>query len=119
MGVATPEHDAGLYRVVEHGDVVEAAILCRNLPEGLCEALIEQATTRGWSRLMIDCSEVYFLTSLGLGALIRLDRLLRPSGGRLRLFGLKPDLRELFEITRIDRVVQICESREQANSSTW
>lgn len=119
MGIATHERAAGLYRVIEHDDLVEAEILCPKLPEELCAAMIEEASARGWTRLVVDCSSVLFLTSLGLGALIRLDRQLRPSGGRLRLFGLQPDLRELFEITRIDRVVQIFESREQAFSMSW
>jgi anti-sigma B factor antagonist len=119
MGVATSAPGSGLYRVVQHDDFVEVELLSPKLPEELCEALIEDASNRGWSRLLLDCSHLIFLSSLGLGALIRLDRRLRPSGGRLRLFGLSPDLRELFEITRIDRVVQLCDDRDAATSIGW
>ncbi|RUL87709.1 STAS domain-containing protein [Tautonia sociabilis] len=119
MSVASPWREAESFRAVEHGDFVEVKLIGDRLPEELGEALIAAASARGWCRLILDCSNVRFLTSLGLGALIRLDRQLRPAGGRLRIVGLKDDLRELFEITRIDRVVQLFGDRDAAVTRGW
>lgn len=119
MSTAPEERVEGTYRVIEHEGIVQIELLTARLPEELGKALIEEAIVRRWSCLVLDCSQVEFLSSLGLGALIRLDRQLRPSGGRLRICGLNPHLREFFAITRLDRVMLIadCEAIALETSS--
>ncbi|MEW4567571.1 STAS domain-containing protein [Tautonia sp. JC769] len=115
MSIAPTGSVEDSYRIREDGGIVRIEILTPRLPEELGEVLLGEAVLRHWASMVIDCSRVEFLSSLGLGALIRLDRQLRPTGGRLRLSGLNAHLREFFSITRLDRVLLI--SDDEADSS--
>lgn len=74
-------------------------------------SLIEQNTG---IRLLIDFSSVQFLTSSVLGLLIRLSRRIFQSEGRLRLCSIDPKILEIFKITRLDKVFEIYNDRQQA-----
>jgi anti-sigma B factor antagonist len=73
--------------------------------------LIEQNTG---VRLVIDFSNVQFLTSSVLGLLIRFNRRILQSEGHLRLCAIDPKILEIFKITRLDKVFEIYKDREQA-----
>jgi anti-sigma B factor antagonist len=74
-------------------------------------SLIEQNTG---IRLLIDFSGVQFLTSSVLGLLIRLSRRVFQSEGRLRLCAIDSKILEIFKITRLDKVFEIYQDRQQA-----
>ena len=74
-------------------------------------SLIEQNTG---IRLLIDFSGVQFLTSSVLGLLIRLSRKVFQSEGRLRLCSIDNKILEIFKITRLDKVFEIYQDRQQA-----
>jgi anti-sigma B factor antagonist len=65
-------------------------------------------------RLLIDFSNVQFLTSSVLGLLIRFNRRVVQSEGHLRLCAIDPKILEIFKITRLDKVFEIYKDREQA-----
>jgi anti-sigma B factor antagonist len=73
--------------------------------------LIEQ--TNG-IRLLIDFSNVQFLTSSVLGLLIRINRKVLQSEGRLGLCSIDRKILEIFKITRLDKVFEIYIDRESA-----
>jgi len=58
-------------------------------------------------RLVIDFSNVRFLTSAALGLLIRIAKKIREQNGRLALCSIQPKILEVFKITQLDRVFQI------------
>lgn len=118
MGSTASERRKETYQVVEHEGFLLIDLQTREFTKELGETLIREIQERQVSKLILDCSAVDYVFSMGLGAMIRLDRELRMKGGKLRLCALKPELRELFAITRIDRVVQICESCE-AIDTDW
>lgn len=60
-------------------------------------------------KITIDMTRVSFMDSTGLGAFILLLKRLKKSGGILELTGLQPQVRELFKITRLDKVFKIIE----------
>jgi anti-sigma B factor antagonist len=68
----------------------------------------------GDRKFVVDFRESSYIDSSGLGALVSLSRKIRESGGELRLAGLNEDLRTLFELTKLDTLFQISESRELA-----
>jgi len=57
--------------------------------------------------LVLDCSRLRFLSSAALGKLITLDKKVRVRGGRLKLSNVRPEIYELFAITRLDRLFEI------------
>lgn len=64
--------------------------------------------------LIMDFSNVKFLTSAVLGLLIRISKKVYESQGRLRLCGIDAKILEIFKITRLDRVFEIYEDRYDA-----
>ncbi len=68
----------------------------------------------GDRKFVVDFQESSYIDSSGLGALVSLSRKIRELGGALRLAGLNEDLRTLFELTKLDTLFQISDSRELA-----
>lgn len=73
-----------------------------------------QERLRGQKKVVLDLSKVAFIDSSGLGALISFLRQLSTSGGDLKLCGLRPPVRALFELVRMHRLFSIYNSREEA-----
>ena len=105
--------------VVQVGDVTVVRVLDRKL---LHEANINEVgrelsrlvESDGAERLLLDFGRVDFLSSAALGQLIVLDKKLKTRGGRLRLCGIRPEIREVFLLTRLDRVFDIHEDESSA-----
>ena len=75
------------------------------------EALAELA---GAPRLLIDLSEVPFMDSAGLGALIGGIRRAREAGGDVAVACSRPTLTRLLHTTGFDRIVPVTETVEEA-----
>ena len=58
-------------------------------------------------QLIIDFSNVKFLTSAVLGLLIRISKKVYEAEGTLRLCSIGPKILEVFRITRLDRIFEI------------
>jgi len=69
------------------------------------------------SRIVIDLSEVSFLDSSGLSLLVQQMKACRAAGGDLRLSGLQPPVRLIFELTRLERTFAIFASAPKAVAS--
>lgn len=63
---------------------------------------------------VIDFSGTGYIDSSGLGVLVSLSKRIREENGRLRLAGLNQDLRTLFELTKLDTLFQISDTRSAA-----
>jgi anti-sigma B factor antagonist len=71
--------------------------------------------THGWNRLVLDLSGVPALDSAALGPLVQKLREVQEANGRLVLTGVEaPALREIFALTRFDRVFPIVPDRAAA-----
>src|SRR5437762_13976112 len=58
-------------------------------------------------RMVIDLSEVSYIDSAGLAALIQAMQKVEGYGGKFLLAGLQETVRSIFEISRLDQVFQI------------
>jgi anti-sigma B factor antagonist len=58
-------------------------------------------------RLVVDLSDVTYIDSAGLAALIEAMQKVEGYGGRFLLAGLQETVRSIFEISRLDQVFQI------------
>ncbi|MCD4831554.1 MAG: STAS domain-containing protein [Anaerohalosphaeraceae bacterium] len=67
--------------------------------------------------LVIDFSEVQFLSSTVLGLLIRVSKRIYEQKGRLRLCSIGPKIYDIFKITRLDEVFEISEDAKKAIKS--
>ena len=68
---------------------------------------IRAALTSTHAALELDLSQVTFLDSSGLGALISLQKALRSQNGTVRLINPAANVRQILELTRLHRVFEI------------
>ena len=55
----------------------------------------------------LDCEALDYVSSAGLGVLLKTQKRLLGSGGRLRLRGVKPHLRDILVYAGFDRIFEI------------
>ena len=79
----------------------------------LRESLREVAKNQP-ARVAADFSNVEYIDSSGLATLIEFVRDNGSSGARLVLFGLKPKVRMVFELVRLNELFTICDSQAEA-----
>ena len=72
---------------------------------------------RGERKVLIDFSRTGYIDSSGLGVLVSISKKMRELGGELRLANLNDDLKTLFELTKLDTLFQIADTRERALQS--
>ncbi len=81
---------------------------------GLEESIMPLLETSTSVNLVLDFSNVKFLSSAVLGLLIRISRKIYESEGQLKLCGIKPKIQEIFRITRLEQVFDIDADRYDA-----
>lgn len=65
----------------------------------------------GRKKIILDFSNVEYLSSAALGKLITLDK---KAKGKLKLCSIRPDIYEVFAITRLNQLFDIAETQEAA-----
>ncbi len=70
-------------------------------------ASLNQMIAKKPERLVVDLSEVTYIDSAGLAALIEAMQKVEGYGGKFLLAGLQETVRSIFEISRLDQVFQI------------
>ncbi len=77
--------------------------------------MVSERAQAGVKVLLLDCSEVTFIDSSGLGALVVALKTLRATDGQLYLCGIPKQMMMLFELTSMDKVFQILKDEEEFN----
>jgi anti-sigma B factor antagonist len=80
------------------------------------KAALEANVTGSPRRVIVDMEAVQFLDSTGLGVLVSLMKLMAQNGG-LAIAGAQPAVRRLLQITQLDKVFRLFESREAAETA--
>ena len=57
--------------------------------------------------IVMDCRDLSYLDSTGLGTLISILKILKESDHKIYIRNLKPNIRKLFDITELDKVFTI------------
>jgi anti-sigma B factor antagonist len=107
------------FAIHKEGDVcvvgVEGQLIVGNRQE-LKQKVLDEIE-RGERKFLVDFSQTGYIDSSGLGVLVSLSKKIREHGGELRLTNLNEDLKTLFELTKLDTLFQIAETRERALES--
>ena len=77
---------------------------------------IDEILEEGTSQFIIDLSELEYMNSTGLNILINLMNKARNEGGEAIVVGAKPRITSLFEVTKLNSVFMMKESRAEAES---
>jgi anti-sigma B factor antagonist len=73
--------------------------------------LVEQEKRKN---LLLNFSNVEFLSSAALGKLITLDKKVKANGGRLKLSNIRPEIYEVFAITKLNKLFDIKDDEADA-----
>lgn len=110
MDIEVSQMGAGVTLVVPQGDLdMGTADQVKRTLTGLIE--------KGQSKLVMDLARVGYVDSSGLGALVAAMKQARAVGGNLKLCGLQEDVRSIFEMTRLIKVMAVHSDRQEAVSS--
>ena len=55
----------------------------------------------------LDCAKLEYISSAGLGVLLKTQKRLSGSSGKLRLIGINPHLKDIFVYSGFDRIFEI------------
>jgi anti-anti-sigma factor len=118
--VVKPKGELGMsFTIKKEGDVivvdVEGQLIVGNRQE-LKQKVLDELE-RGGRKFLIDFSQTGYIDSSGLGVLVSLSKKIREQGGELRLANLNDDLKTLFELTKLDTLFQIADTRDRALQS--
>ena len=108
--------------IVDDGGLTEIEFVDRNI---LDEANIQQIgeeigrvlEKKGHPRLLINFQNVDHLSSAALGMLITLNTKVADKGGHLALTNISGQIREVFTITKLDRLFEIHPSIVEAKAA--
>ena len=91
---------------------VEGQLIVGNRQE-LKQTVLDEIE-HGGRIFVIDFANTGYIDSSGLGVLVSLSKKVREHDGELRLSSLNEDLRTLFELTKLDTLFRIADTREAA-----
>jgi len=116
-----PEAKSNL-RITDEGNAKMVEFVDRKILDELTitqigERLSELVASEPNPRLLLNFKNVEHLSSAALGMLITLDRQVKEKQGRLKLSNIRPQILEVFKITRLNRLFEIYESAEEAIQS--
>ena len=78
------------------------------------DAVLSDLLHQGHTRLALDFSAVRFISSAGLGSVLRVQQEASKLGGQVRLFALRDNVRRVFEIAGFDRIIPIMAEQAEA-----
>src|SRR4051794_16902831 len=105
---------------VEHiGDVTVVNFLDKKILDEqnitiIGEQLFGLVDNDGLRKILLNFSNVQYLSSAALGKLITLNKKLQQAGGKLVLCEIAPAIYEVFEITKLDKFFKIAKDEQAA-----
>lgn len=78
------------------------------------EQLFSLVDEEGLRKILLNFSNVEYLSSAALGKLITLNKKLQAAGGKLILCNIDPQIYEVFEITKLDKFFKIMKEEQAA-----
>jgi anti-sigma B factor antagonist len=71
------------------------------------EAVYKEVQSRAQPRVIVDLGTIDYLSSLGIGALVGLNRRVAAHGGKLVLVGVHPYVKDVLHTMSLDKILPI------------
>jgi anti-sigma B factor antagonist len=97
--------------------ILESRILDESNINELGRQLMELVTKQYMIKMIIDLGEVKYLSSAVLRQFIALYKAIKNEKGDLKLCRVQPEVREVFKITQLDKMIEIKDDLETALNS--
>jgi len=107
----TPQKDIRIVEFTNNKILDEA-----NIAE-IGQTLNSLVDERDYPKLLLDFATVDHLSSAALGMLININNRIKQKNGQLRLANIKPQILEVFVITKLNKLFRILASRDEALAS--
>jgi len=95
-------------------DFIDAAIMDVLQIQQIGQELYELVDQQDRRYILLDFSNVKFLSSQTLGIMLNLHKKLAGRKGWMGVCGLKKDLHKIFKLTRLDRIFNFYETQQEA-----
>lgn len=83
------------------------------------EQEVQRHLDAGYSKIILDCRRLGYVSSIGIGALITLQSRLRRKGGAVKLAAILGPVMQLLRLVRLDKVFDIYGDLEFARQSFY
>ena len=77
-------------------------------------AALEKLIAAGMNRIIIDCSGLRFISSLGIATLIKLHRRMRKQGGDVKLASPSGVVFDVLKLARLDKLFELYDNVDRA-----
>jgi len=67
-------------------------------------------------KFLLDCAAVDYISNSALGQLLQWDQKIRKQGGKLRVFGLRPEVKDQMKVRKLLAQFDVCLDEETARS---
>ena len=106
VNITTDQDDA--YHVIKvSGDIDASSSI-------FLDQAISDALDQNCNKIIIDCQELNYISSAGLGVFMSYIEEFKTRKVRLALFGLNDKVLNVFQILGLDQLLQIVETRDKA-----
>ena len=102
---------------VQHFDSATVVSISGHITELEADVMSEtfdELFERGNYELILDLADVAFLSSTGLGQIMRAFRVVKENGGFVRLAQVQPLVADVFRVTKLDRLLGIYPTVQEA-----
>jgi len=95
-------------------EFLETNILDQVAIERIKEELMDLITQSGSAKMIISFENVKHVSSAMLGTLMAVNKKVKQEKGELRLAAINKQLMEVFKLTRLDKVLKIFKTSQEA-----
>ncbi|MDX2084108.1 MAG: STAS domain-containing protein [Candidatus Melainabacteria bacterium] len=88
-----------------------------SIQSDLLNAEVQAQLQAGHKQMGINLTELAFVESSGLGALVTAYKTYQAAGGNLAIYALQPYVQKLVELTKLNRLLPIYETEDDALSA--
>jgi anti-sigma B factor antagonist len=102
--------------VGQNQDVVKV-VLAGILEESNCDSLlryVEDQVRAGRRKLVLDCGQISFISSMGLGTLVRVNSRMKTVGGDVMLAAVHGPVAEVVRVVGLHRIFEIFPTADDA-----
>jgi anti-sigma B factor antagonist len=101
----------GNYVIVIDGDVDASSSI-------MLDEAIGKAIREGQQHILIDCVNLNYISSAGLGVFMSYIEELKTKNSRMVLFGLSERVENVFKVLGLDQLLNIRDTKDQAKQQT-
>jgi anti-anti-sigma factor len=78
---------------------------------------VEDEINKGYRNLVLDCEDLRYVSSIGIGTLVRIHARMKKIGGDVRIANLRGAVADMFVLTRVGRIFAMYDLLDDACAS--